>query len=69
MAKIYKVTLHSDDHGWIVWYYNSLAKAKKWKAYRDQLEDVTAPMPIEAREKPTTQRGWMEFVSSLTIRQ
>ena len=67
MAKIYRVEMHSDDYGWMVWYYNSLAEAKKWKAHREQAEDVTITNPIEACEKPTTQRGWMKFLSRLTI--
>tara|TARA_Y100000401_G_scaffold15017_2_gene10163 strand:+ start:230 stop:439 length:210 start_codon:yes stop_codon:yes gene_type:complete len=67
MAKIYKVTIHSEEDGWAIWYYNSLAEAKKWKAHRDQWEDVTITRPIEACEKPTTQREWMKFLSRLTI--
>ena len=67
MAKIYKVTVHSDNFGWMIWYRNSLAEAKKWKAHRDQFEDVTIVMPIEACEKPTTQRGWMQFLRHCTI--
>lgn len=69
MAKIYKVKMHSEDHGWMVWYYNSLAEAKKFVAYRSQGEDVTITQPIEAHEKPTTQRGWMKFLNELTITQ
>ena len=67
MAKIYRVEMHSEDHGWMVWYYNSLAEAKKFVAYRSQGEDVTITNPIEACEKPTTQRGWMEFLNRLSI--